>query len=93
MARPLIVIKAPKTGLPEGMDSGVEFLRPGGTPPLIVPHCRQCGIPVEHFTIDPISTPFHVSIDAECHGKQQGVKVPSEQIFGCLKSGQPLWMF
>lgn len=93
MASPLIKIAAPKTGLSEGMDAGVDFLRPGGTPPLVVPHCRKCGIPVEHFTIDPISTPFHLSVDARCHGKQQGKKIPNDEVFGCLKTGKLLWMF
>jgi hypothetical protein len=93
MASPLIKIAAPKTGLAEGMDPAIEFMRPGGTPPLIVPHCRKCGIPVERFTIDPISSPFYMMLDARCHGAQQGIKISSDEVFGRKKTGQPLWMF
>lgn len=71
------------------MVPGSKIVRPGGPPPLVMPHCRRCGVPVEHFTIDPISSWFYLGIDAHCHGKTGGLKVPAEQAI----RGGIVWMF
>jgi hypothetical protein len=84
----LILLKAP----PQksiGMDAAIDHITPGAPPPLVTPHCRKCRIPVEVFEIDPISSIFYLGIEAQCHGKTGGLKVPAEQ---ALKGGI-VWMF
>ncbi len=73
----LIQIAAPKNA-PTGM-ADTLIVRPGGNPPLVSPHCRVCRLPVESFEIDPVSSWYYLGIEAVCHGKTQGIRVPTEQ--------------
>lgn len=84
----LILNKAPPQPI-QGMEPDSLIVRPGGRPPLVTPHCRRCNVPVETFTIDPISSWYYLGIDATCHGKTIGIKVPAEQ---AIKDGM-VWMF
>jgi len=84
----LILTKAPPQER-QGMDPAAKIVRPGGQPPLVMPHCRRCRVPVETFTIDPISSWYYLGIDATCHGKTRGIKVPVEQ---AIRDGL-VWMF
>jgi len=84
---PLIQIAAPKNA-PTGM-ADTAIIRPGSNPPLVSPHCRKCNIPVEAFEIDPVSSWYYLGIEAICHGKTQGIRIPAEQ---ALRAGM-IWMF
>lgn len=77
----------------EGMDDSVRILKPGGRPPRISPHCRQCGVPVEAFTIDPLASEFYMAVQAECHGKTSGAKLGREEAIGAMLKGAVIWMF
>jgi len=83
----LILLKAPANRT--GMDARVSDIVPGSAPPLVSPHCRKCRLPVETFEIDPVSSIFYLGIEAICHGKTSGTKVPAEQ---ALRAGI-VWMF
>lgn len=88
---PLIKIAAPPQPI-QGM-SADAIVRPGGQPPLVHPHCRKCGVPVERFTIDPISSWYYLGVDAQCHGKTQGIRIPVEQALRGRTTGEVIWMF
>lgn len=84
----LILLKAPPRAS-TGMDASVTAIEPGSAPPLVSPHCRRCRLPVETFEIDPVSSIFYLGIEAICHGKTSGIKLPAEQ---AIKGGI-VWVF
>lgn len=83
-----LVLLRPKAQKAAGMVAG-GLVEPGSAPPLVSPHCRKCRLPVESFEIDPISSIFYLGIEAICHGKTSGVKVPAEE---AVKGGV-VWVF
>jgi len=88
----LVLLKAPPTEHIGMVADEGHIIRPGGAPPMFSPHCRKCGVPVEKFEIDPISSWYYVSIEASCHGKTQGIRIPAEQAIA--ESGKRvIWMF
>lgn len=87
----LILTKAPYQPH-EGMDDSARVIIPGGRPPRISPHCRQCGVPVESFTLDPLATEYRMSIQATCHGKTSGTWLSHEEAIGALVRGAVIWM-
>lgn len=88
----LILLKPPAQAdqSMDGDESGI--LRPGGQPPFVSPHCRQCGIPVERFTIDATDSWWGLGIQWECHGKTSGKRFMAEQLFHHRRTGEPLWV-
>ena len=74
-------------------DDSDLILRPGGQPPFVVPFCASCGEPVDHFTIDPIASPFRMAIQAECHGKTEGIFVSVDDLFARKRAGKKIVMF
>jgi len=89
----LVTVAAPKTNAPQGMDAHATIVRPGGAPPMVTPICRRCRLPVETFTVDPISSPYYLGIDATCHGKTSGRRVPVDEVMHKLRTGGVVWMF
>lgn len=89
----LIKVAAPDQPF-QGMiaDPG-HVVRPGGAPPLVHPHCRKCGVPVERFTIDPIADPHRIAIQAVCHGKTTGTYIPLAEALHKRAWGGVLWLF
>lgn len=83
-----LILIAPPKGAQQGMRD-TKIIRPGGAAPLIQPHCRKCNLPVESFEVDPVSSFFYMSIEAICHGKTHGIRIPAER---ALKGGA-IWMF
>lgn len=69
------------------------ILRPGGRPPMVIPFCAQCLVPVEKFTLDPITSPFRMGIQAQCHGQTEGTHVTVDQLFGRQREGVKVVMF
>jgi len=69
------------------------ILKPGGDPPFVVPFCASCNMPVERFTIDPVSSVFRMSIQAECHGKTEGAHVSVDELFERKRTGRKIVMF
>lgn len=88
----LVLTKAPPTEH-AGMKADQTIIRPGGSPPLVSPHCRKCGVPVETFEIDPISSWYYLGVEVTCHGKTQGKRVPAEQAIQDQAAGRVLWFF
>ena len=93
----LVGVKAPKPihkGLVwEGMMHGKVDVTPGTPPPFLVPHCRQCGVMVERFTIDWIASPHYVPIQFQCHGRTSGMKVSYTEVMRAAREGGLLWVF
>jgi hypothetical protein len=69
------------------------ILRPGAAPPFVVPFCASCDEPVDKFTIDPVSSPFRMSIQAQCHGATQGIFVTVDDLFARKREGRKIVMF
>lgn len=88
----LILTAAPKQDR-VGMDASAELVIPGKAPPMVSPHCRQCGVPVELFEVDAISSPWFMGMSAQCHGKTEGRKVPHDEAAKSFAAGQVLWFF
>ena len=89
----LILTKAPPQPIQGMQGDDNHIIRPGGAPPFVSPHCRVCRIPVERFTIDPISSWYYLGIQAQCHGKTSGIRIPVEQAVHNRKTGAVTWMF
>lgn len=53
-------------------------LIPGQPPPGLIPFCASCDQPVERFTIYDITNPFWLSVEAQCHGRTEGLKIRLE---------------
>jgi len=83
-----LILTAPKPQKTAGM-MPTGIIEPGSAPPLVSPHCWQCRLPVWTFEIDPISSIFYLGIEATCHGKTQGIKVPAEEAI----KANVIWMF
>lgn len=81
----LILTKAPVPEL-QGMSLDSP-LAPGHPPPWLVPHCRSCGVPVEEFTIDYVSSEWHLPIQWRCCGRTGGLKVPRDQALYASRHG------
>lgn len=83
-----LILIAPPKNAQQGMRD-TNIVRPGAAAPLINPHCRVCNLPVERFEIDPVSSFFYCSLEAECHGVTSGIRIPAEQAV----RGGICWMF
>lgn len=78
----------------EGMVYGSAAVEPGRPPPWIIPHCFECRVPVERFTVDWIASPFYLPIQFSCHGRTGGLKVPYNEVLKASKGeGGQLWVF
>lgn len=78
----------------EGMVANATDLRPGAPPPWVVPHCWNCRVPVERFTVDWIASPFYLPIQVQCHGKTTGLRIPAEEVlFRSRRAGGVIWAF
>jgi len=78
----------------EGMVAGTKELTPGRPPPWLNPHCWQCRVPVERFTVDWIASPFYLPVQVQCHGKTTGLRIPAEEVIHkSLKGGGLIWCF
>jgi|GEM_PF-4313432 len=77
----------------EAMNPDAKEIIPGERPPLISPHCWQCQLPVERFTLDFISTPFYLSVQFQCHGRTGGTKIPAEEAVYKSRNGGVIWVF
>lgn len=88
----LILTAAPRPKA-EGMNANASRLVPGEAPPFVSPHCAKCGIPPERMTIDWISSPYYLAIQATCHGKTTGKRFPHDEVLRKSKCGGVLWMF
>lgn len=76
------------------MDPHAHFLDVGHPPPFVSPACAQCGgIPPEKWTIDWVSSPYYLAIQATCHGKTTGKRFPHDEVLRKSKHGGMLWMF
>ena len=95
----LILIKPPtpvdELGMrAEGMDATRVDVTPGRPPPWLIPHCHQCGVMVERFTVDWIASPFYVPIQFQCHGKTGGTKVSYQDVMRInTNPTELLWVF
>lgn len=88
----LVLLKAPPTEHIGMVADEGHIIRPGGAPPMFSPHCRKCGVPVEKFEIDPISSFYYVSLEVACHGKTTGLRIPAEQAIHD-SAREILWVF
>ena len=88
-----LILTAPKRPVIEAMNPNAIELTPGQPPPFLVPHCRQCGVPVERFTIGWLSSPWYLPVDFQCHGRTGGLKIPHLDVIRASREGGLLWVF
>jgi hypothetical protein len=70
------------------------IIRPGSaTKPFVIPWCASCKDTVDHFTIDAITSPFRMGIQATCHGATEGIWVSVDDLFARKREGKPVVMF
>ena len=69
-----------------------SILRPGGDPPLLVPYCMVCDMPVEKFTFDVISSPWVLGISGHCCDRTQGARVPIEDVYRMKRTGEKFYL-
>lgn len=43
---------------------------------MFLPMCCSCKVPVEKFTLDPLSSRWVLKVHAQCHGKTEYKEVP-----------------
>jgi hypothetical protein len=68
-------------------------LAPGHPPPWIIPHCRSCGVMVERFTINWVSSPHYLPVEYQCHGKTGALRIPREEVLWKSMNGGIVWVF
>ena len=88
-----IKMGAPKVIGPQFMDESRSSLEPGQSPPLMYPNCWQCQVPVEVFEVDLVTSPYYASLEVQCHGKTQGMRVPHDEVIALRDRGLPIWFF
>jgi hypothetical protein len=77
----------------EGMDVNAVDVRLGQPPPWLIPHCRQCRVPVERFTVDYLRSPHFIPVQFQCHGKTGGIHIPASQVLHSSRTGEAIWVF
>lgn len=78
--------------VPDDEDDSL-ILRPGEDAPFVVAWCASCKDGVETFTVDPITNPFRMGIQATCHGATDGIWVSMDDLFARKRLGKPVVMF
>lgn len=78
--------------VPESEDEDL-IIKPGESPPFIIPWCASCKQPVEVFTVDAITNPFRMGIQSTCHGATDGTWVTVEDLFARKRLGKPIVLF
>jgi len=81
-----------QAAIPDEEDSDL-IIQPGEHPPFVIPWCASCKQTVDVFTIDPVTSPFRMGIQAKCHGRTEGIWVSVDDLFARKKMGQPVVMF
>lgn len=69
------------------------IIQPGEPPPFLLPWCASCKDTVESFTVDPVTSPFRMGIQATCHGATEGIWVSVNDLFARKREGRPVVMF
>lgn len=70
----------------------MTILRPGCEPPLIVPYCQLCDMPVESFCMDVVTSPYRAGIHASCCGKTSSAYLPIEEIFRLRRTNEKFFV-
>lgn len=78
--------------VPDDKDDDL-IIQPGADPPFVIPWCASCKQTVDTFTIDPVSNPFRMGVQATCHGATEGTWVLVSDLFKRKRLGQPIVMF
>lgn len=78
--------------VPDDQDDGL-IIRPGEQPPFVLPWCASCKQTVDVFTVDAVTSPFRMGIQAQCHGATDGTWVTVEDLFARKRLGKPVVMF
>lgn len=81
-----------QAALPDDEDSDL-IIQPGGQPPFFLPWCASCAQTVDAFTVDPVSSPFRMGVQATCHGQTEGTWVGVDELFKRKRLGEPIVMF
>lgn len=62
------------------------------SPPWVVPFCSNCNLPVEKFTFLPVTTPYHLEIEAQCCGLTQGARLSTDEIMRLKRLNEKLYL-
>ena len=69
-----------------------RILRPGASPPVIVPYCARCDMPVERLQFDVVSDPYRMGIHAQCCGATSSVRISIEEVYRLKRSNEKLYV-
>ncbi len=62
-------------------------------PPVIIPFCASCDMPVEEFTTYPATADGTVCVEAKCHGMTKGVFITRAEAEFNLANNRKLVLF
>lgn len=62
-------------------------------PPMIIPFCASCDMPVELLTIYPSNDPDFIVIEACCHGQTKGVRIGRVEAAWRVRTNNKLVLF
>lgn len=68
------------------------ILKPGAEPPILVPYCSFCELPVEYFNFDVVSSPYYVGIHGHCCDHSNSIRLPVEELFRLKRSKEKLFL-
>lgn len=74
-------------------DDEDTLIQPGEPAPFVIPWCASCKDGVESFTVDPVTSPFRMGIQATCHGSTEGIWVSVDDLFARKRENRPVVMF
>lgn len=67
------------------------ILRPGADPPMFIPFCGLCEMPVEGFSMDVVTSPYYVAFHARCCGKTQSMRISVDEAFQAKRENRKIY--
>lgn len=81
-----------QAAIPDDEDEDL-IIRPGEPAPFVIPWCASCKQTVDLFTVDAVTSPFRMGIQATCHGVTEGRWVSVDDLFARKRDNKPVVMF
>lgn len=78
---------------PEDQADESDLILAPGERPFAIPWCASCKDTVEMFTWDLFTSPFRIGLQAQCHGKTEGVWIRHEDLLARKRDGKPIVVF
>lgn len=68
------------------------ILKPGDDPPTITPYCAICQLPVERYTLDVVTSPYHIGVHAHCCDRTSSTRIATSVYLEMMATGQKLYV-